>query len=197
MEAAAAHELLVRLAGRLPDDVLWRLRDWLAAGAAGPVETLLPRALLRNRVGVTDGERELLAATAGGSRLVDAVLPLSVEPPAPSFAPAPEPADLATLGAMAVVAGHRGTEELRDARRGRQRVLVVSGGDRPWELTGTLQRLLRVHGDRTPCVEVLPAETEPAGSSVRRRFEPPAYHQAAIVGSRPVWARPGLLSVTS
>ena len=43
---AAAHELLVRLAGRLPDDVSWRLRDWVAAGAADSVAALLPRALL-------------------------------------------------------------------------------------------------------------------------------------------------------
>ncbi|SDG28888.1 hypothetical protein [Pseudonocardia oroxyli] len=175
MDTAAAHELLLRLAGRLPDDVSWRLRDWLAAGAAGPVGSLLPRALLRNRIGVTDHERELLAATSL-SRLVDAVLP-GVEPPAPSFAAGPEIPDLAVLTAMAVVAGR--AEELRDARRGTQRVLVVTGADRAWELTGTLQRLLRVHGDRTPCVEVLPTD-----------LEPPAYHQAAIVGSRPVWTAP-------
>jgi hypothetical protein len=187
VDSAAAHELLVQLAGRLPDDVIWRLRDWLAAGAAGPVGALLPRALLRNRIGVTEHERTLLAATAGGSRLVDAVLPLSsVDVPVPPFTAGPELSDLAVLGAMAVVAGHRGSEELRDSRRGSQRVLLVLGADRPWELTGTLQRLLRVHGDRTPCVEVLPAG-----------LEPPAYHQAAIVGSRPVWTRPGVLSPTS
>jgi hypothetical protein len=182
VDSGAAHELLLRLAGRLPDDVSWRLRDWLAAGAAGPVGSLLPRALLRNRVGVTDHERELLAATST-SRLVDAVLP-GVEPPAPGFAPGPEVPDLAVLAAMAVVTGR--AEELRDARRGAQRVLVVTGADRAWELTGTLQRLLRVHGDRTPCVEVLPPG-----------LEPPAYHQAAIVGSRPLWTSPDLLSPTS
>jgi hypothetical protein len=186
VDAAAAHELLVRLAGRLPDDVSWRLRDWLATGAAGPVGALLPRALLRNRIGVTDGERELLAATAGSSRLVDAVLPLSVELPVPVFTPGPELPDLPVLSAMAVVAGHPGADELRDSRRGPQRVLIVSGAERPWELTGTLQRLLRVHGDRTPCVEVLPSG-----------LEPPAYHQAAIVGSRPVWTRLGVLSPTN
>ncbi|MFR9803883.1 hypothetical protein ACL02T_16505 [Pseudonocardia sp. RS010] len=184
MEAAAAHELLVRLAGRLPDDVLWRLRDWLAAGAAAPVGALLPRALLRNRIGITDAERTLLAATAGENRLVDAVLPLHTpDAPHPAFAAGPELPDLAVLGARAVVAGHPGTQEVRHARRGRhgeQRVLLVLGAGRAWELTGTLQRLLRVHGDRTPCVEVLPAG-----------LEPPAYHQAAIVGSRSVWTRPG------
>ena len=26
----AGHELLLRLAGRFPDELLWRLRDWLA-----------------------------------------------------------------------------------------------------------------------------------------------------------------------
>ncbi|GAA4537004.1 hypothetical protein [Pseudonocardia xishanensis] len=222
MDVAAAHELLVRLAGRLPDDVLWRLRDWVAADAAAPVGALLPRALLRNRVGLTDGERSLLAAAAGDSRLVDAVLPLSVDTPVPAFTPGPELPDPALMGAMAVVAGHPGVEELRDSRRGPQRVLIVSGADRPWALTGTLQRLLRVHGDRTPCVEVLPAETELAKSTMgtgtelakstmgtgtelaestgRRGFEPPAYHQAAIVGSRPVWTaptRPRVLSPTS
>jgi hypothetical protein len=181
--AAAGHELLVRLAGRLPDDVLWRLRDWLAAGAAEPVGALLPRALLRNRVGLTDIERTLLTSVASDSRLVDAVLPLHTpDAPHPAFAAGPELPDLAVLGAMAVVAGHPGAGELRHARRGphgEQRVLLVLGSaERPWDLTGTLQRLLRVHGDRTPCVEVLPHD-----------LEPPAYHQAAIVGSRPVWTR--------
>ena len=27
------HELLLRLAGRLPDDLLWRYRDWAASDA--------------------------------------------------------------------------------------------------------------------------------------------------------------------
>jgi len=185
---AAGHELLVRLAGRLPDDVLWRLRDWLAAGAIAPVGALLPRALLRNRVGVTDAERSLLTAICGGNRLVDAVLglggpwsPHTPDAPHPVFAAGPELPDLAVLGALAVVRGYPGTTELRHARRGphgEQRILLVTGGERPWELTGTLQRLLRVHGDRTPCVEVLPVGTDP-----------PAYHQAATVGSRSVWAR--------
>ncbi|GAA1853805.1 hypothetical protein GCM10009836_37330 [Pseudonocardia ailaonensis] len=185
-EPAAAHELLLRLAGRLPDDVVWRLRDWLAAGAAeqnlAPVAALLPRALLRNRVGVTDAERALLTATCGDNRLVDAVLPLHTpDAPHPAFVAGPELPDLAVLGALAVVRGHAGTLELRHARRGphgEQRILLVHGAERAWELTGTLQRLLRVHGDRTPCVEVLPDG-----------LEPPTYHQAAIVGSRSVWTR--------
>ena len=78
---AACHDLLVRLAGRLPDRLLWRLREWLATGAHAAVAALLPRALLRHRVGLTDAERDLLetaVAEHGASRRVlDAVLTLS------------------------------------------------------------------------------------------------------------------------
>ena len=61
----AGHDLLVTLAGRLPDEVLWRLRDWLAAQAHGPLAAMLPRELLRHRLGLTDVERDLLVASAG------------------------------------------------------------------------------------------------------------------------------------
>ena len=84
--AAACHELLVRLAGRLPDRLLWRLREWLAAGAHAAVAALLPRALLRHRVGLTDAERDLLEAAVAGRaprKLLDAVLTVTV-PDAPS-----------------------------------------------------------------------------------------------------------------
>ena len=65
-----------------------------------------------------------------------------------------------------------------------QRVVLVRGGDRPWVLTGTLQRLLRAHGDRTPCVEVLPAHGEPS-----------VYHQAAIIASTQLWRAPSAVPV--
>jgi hypothetical protein len=54
---AACHELLLRLAGRLPDDPLWRLRDWLSADVdqgRAAVGATLPRTLLRHRIGLTD-----------------------------------------------------------------------------------------------------------------------------------------------
>ena len=38
-----AHELLLRLAGRLPGTLLWRLREWLAAGGHSSVAAVLPR----------------------------------------------------------------------------------------------------------------------------------------------------------
>lgn len=183
------HELLVRLAGRLPDELLWRLRDWLAVDAHSSITAMLPRELLRHRVALDDHERELLVASAGewgaSARLMDAVLPL----PAPDTTTArfrSEPdVDQATLSVLAVVRGHPGCIEVRQAwrtgARREQRVVLVHGGERPWQLTGTLQRVLRAHGDRTPCVEVLP----PHG-------DPPAYHQAAIIGSAALWRSPAL-----
>jgi len=177
---AQAHELLLRLAGRLPGTLLWRLRDWLATGGHASVAAVLPRELLRRRVGLTDAERDLLVDSVGAwgakPRLLDAVLPL----PAPEEAPVlftPDPAlDPVALSALAIVRGHPGTVELHQARRGGQRVLVVFGGESPWLLTGTLQRILRAHGDRTPCVEVLPT-ADPST----------AYHRAAVSGSAALW----------
>lgn len=180
----STHDLLVALAGRLPDEVLWRLRDWLAAGAHAPLAALLTRELLRHRLGLTDAERALLVAGAGewgaSRRLLEAVLPL--DGPVRSdvvFASGADALDTAALSVLGIVRGHPGCVELRQswrAGRSEQRVLVVHGGERPWMLTGTVQRVLRAHGDRTPCVEVLPAHGEP-----------PAYHQAAIIGSVPLW----------
>lgn len=186
----ACHELLVRLAGRLPDELLWRLRDWLAAGGRSAISAVLPRELLRNRVGLTDDERDLLGSTAGewgaSRRLIDAVLPLHApDEPTVTFRPGSGSVDQAALSVLAVVRGHPGCVEVRQAwrtgARREQRVVLVYGAERPWVLTGTLQRVLRAHGDRTPCVEVLP----PHG-------DPPAYHQAAIIGSAPLWRSPVL-----
>jgi hypothetical protein len=179
------HELLVRLAGRLPDDLLWRLRDWLAAGSRATLGATLPRELLRHRVGLADDERELLEASVGGwgasRHLLDAVLPTDPAGlPAPAFRASDQGLDAAALSVLAVVRGHPGCTELHEAWRvgGRrdQRVVLVRGGERPWQLAGTLQRLLRAHGDRTPCVEVLPSHGEP-----------PDYHRAVIIEATRLW----------
>ena len=109
--AAACHELLVRLAGRLPDRLLWRLREWLAAGAHAAVAALLPRALLRNRVGLTDEERDLLEAAVAGRaprKLLDAVLTVTVpDEPDVTFRSGPDP-DVAALSLLAEVFGEAG-----------------------------------------------------------------------------------------
>jgi hypothetical protein len=183
---AACHDLLVRLAGRLPDELLWRMRDWLADGGREVLAATLPRELLRHRVGLTDHERDLLETAVGewsaSHRLLDAVLPaLTTDEVTATFRAEHGEVDTAALSMLAVVRGHPGCIELRQGWRRSvngppQRVVLVLGAERPWTLTGTLQRVLRAHGDRTPCVEVLP----PHG-------ERPPYHQAAIIGSAPLW----------
>jgi hypothetical protein len=187
---AQAHELLLRLAGRLPATLLWRLREWLAAGGHASVASVLPRELLRRRVGLTDEERELLVGSAGAwgakPRLLDAVLPLPAPEETPvAFSPDPE-LDAAALSVLGLVRAHPGAAELRQARRDGQRVLVVFGGDAPWRLAGTVQRILRAHGDRTPCVEVLPTADPPT-----------AYHRAATSASAALWRSPRLVTAAS
>ncbi|HLU58819.1 MAG TPA: hypothetical protein VKZ81_25440 [Pseudonocardia sp.] len=176
--AAACHELLLRLAGRLPDELLWRMRDWLADGGQEVLASTLPRELLRHRAAITDDERELLETAVGSTHpLVDAVHPAAEPPPTQAeFEPGNGAVDTAALAVLAVVRGHPGCVELRQSWRGGQRIVLVIGAERPWELAGTLQRVMRAHGDRTPCVEVLPAHGERS-----------SYHQAAIIGSRPLW----------
>ena len=175
---AACHELLLRLAGRLPDEMLWRMRDWLADGGREALGATLPRELLRHRLGLTDAERDLLEKAVGSANpLLDVVLPASEPPPtSATFRTGDGAVDTAALAVLAVVRGHPGCVELRQCWRDAQRVILVLGAERPWELAGTLQRVLRAHGDRTPCVEVLPPHGERS-----------AYHQAAIIGSRPLW----------
>jgi hypothetical protein len=60
---SACHELLLRLAGRLPDRQLWRFRDWLAAGALPELSQALPLTLLRERIGLTALECRILDAS--------------------------------------------------------------------------------------------------------------------------------------
>jgi hypothetical protein len=190
------HELLVRLSGRLPDELMWRLRDWLAAGSRITVSTTLPRELLRHRVGLTEDECELLAAAVGNwgasRRILDAVLPVDVpDQPIAEFHGSTPDLGLAELSLIAVVRGHPRCVELLQTRRTtvaaagaravrrEQRMVLVRGGERPWALTGTLQRLLRAHGDRTPCVEVLPGYGEPT-----------TYHRVAVENAAVLWRGP-------
>jgi hypothetical protein len=210
---AACHDLLVRLAGRLPDRLLWRLREWLATGGHPAVVALLPRAVLRHRVGLTDAERDLLetavAMRGASQRVLDAILTLTrADEPAVAFRPGPADPDAAALSLLAVARGETGCVELRqvertDGRRAQRVVLVRADVARPWVLAGTLARLLRAHGDPTPCVEMLP----PAGGAdpgpharVHRGFHDtlsddlPAYHRAALAGSTLLWQRSPVLA---
>ncbi|HEY2101534.1 MAG TPA: hypothetical protein VGH72_34070 [Pseudonocardia sp.] len=194
----ACHDLLVRLAGRLPDRLLWRLRDWLAADGHAALSRALPKALLRNRIGLTDAERDLMEASlplwGATQRQLDAVLPVA-EPGETNatfraeLSPEEVCADLAGPGGWrdsidlmltAVVRGHPGAKELRrswrvDHSRPQRVVLAHVTEDLP-ALTGTLQRVLRAHGDLSPCVEV-----------VSPPLALPPYHRLALRDSTSLW----------
>lgn len=197
----ACHDLLVRLAGRLPDRLVWRLRDWLAAGAYTALVRALPKALLRHRIGLTDAERELMEAClplwGAPRRSLDAVLP-AVEAPETKanfraeLNPGEPCTDLPGPGAWrdsvdmmlaAVVRGHPGAKELRRSWRmddGKpQRVVLAHVTTDLATLTGTLQRMLRAHGDLTPCVEV-----------VAPPLALPTYHRLALRESVSLWRTP-------
>jgi hypothetical protein len=194
----ACHDLLVRLAGRLPDRLLWRLRDWLAAGGHSSLARSLPKTLLRHRIGLTDTERNLMEAClpmwGAPQRQLDAVLPATEQAETSSVFRAElgmgEPCtdvpgltgwrDGIDLMLAAVVRGHVGAKELRrswrmDRSRPQRVVLAHVTEDLP-VLTGTLQRLLRAHGDLTPCVEV-----------VSPPLALPSYHRMALRDSISLW----------
>jgi hypothetical protein len=194
----ACHDLLVRLAGRVPDRLLWRLRDWLAGGGHAAVGRALPKALLRHRIGLTDSERDLMEACLPRwgvpQRQLDAVLPaaeaaeaavtfraeLGPEEVCTDVAAATGWRDGVDLMLAAVVRGHPGAKELRrswrmDHPKPRRVVLAHVTEELP-VLTGTLQRVLRAHGDLTPCVEV-----------VSPPLALPAYHRLALRDSVSLW----------
>ncbi|MEV1293887.1 hypothetical protein [Pseudonocardia sp. NPDC049635] len=177
--AQAGHELLLQLAGRVPDELLWRMRNWLAAGDSDALSATLPRTLLRHRIGITDSERALLAqVVVPGSpsrRLVDAVL-AGAPPPPPSFGPGE--ANLSAWSAVSVVSSVGAGELLVAARDDAARVLLVRAADRPVELTAVLQRLLRVHGEHVPQVEVWVGDDPPT-----------PYHAAACAAAASLWSR--------
>ena len=191
----AGHDLLVALAGRLPDRLVWRLRDWLGAEAHAALRTALPRTLLRHRVGVTDHERALLDAVVtawgGAPRLVDAVLRAESAPePAATFAARRDATgwDRADLVLRASVPGFDEVRELRRAWRTDHvarraaplppvRVLLIRADGHLPEIAATAGRTLRAFGE-VPCVEVVGASTPITG-----------YHREAFAASEPLWVR--------
>lgn len=190
----AGHDILLAVAGRLPDRLLWRLRDWLAAGAEVALRTALPRALVRHRVGITDDERVFLRAAVlgwgGASRQVDAVLHLDAPPEAEvSFAAREEGPgwDASDLVLRALVPTVGGVGELRRAWRTERtarrtdpeppaRVVLLGATDGLPALTGAVQGALRAQGETDPRVEVLGPDS-PAT----------AYHRAALAASEVLW----------
>jgi hypothetical protein len=193
----SCHELLLRLAGRLPDRQLWRFRDWLAAGALDALAGTLPLTLMRERVPVTVAETHLLNLAlldAGADPGQLNAVPWVDELRELDFAFTPEPPEWASAGdTVAVVLGAvlHGRSEVIDVRGSWRRhrsgmgqanrvvlVTVTADGAR---LTGELQRVLRALGNYEPGVEVMPDGVDL-----------PPYHEAAITASEPML--PGVIS---
>jgi hypothetical protein len=170
------HELLLRLAGHLPDRYLWRYRDWLAGGASEVLARSLPNVLLREQIALSDADQQFLG---------EVLLPLGADPASVhAILPGPEhvssrytftadplhsnsavDAEILVLGAT--LRGRQGIGEVRtswrreDGEDDLKRVLVVTAATDFIDLTGEVQRIVRALGDPEPRVEVLPPDGEP------------------------------------
>lgn len=184
------HELLLRLAGRLPDEILWRYRDWAASDAYAVLARSLPRTLLHDRIALTDHELGLLhdglvpyGADPGAISCVKGVDELAhtdytFTPESPDRVPM---GDSATVVLGATLRGRHGVGEVRSCWRVGQgearRVILVSATTGHARLTGELQRVLRALGEHDPCVEVMASG-----------MDLPPYHRAALTASELVCA---------
>ncbi|MFC4002592.1 hypothetical protein ACFS2C_03755 [Prauserella oleivorans] len=186
----ACHELLLRLAGRMPDRLLWRFRDWLGEGAMGTLARTLPKSLLKHRIDLDQAEYRLLVAAliphGADWHQVSSTLGVDAQSDNRYTFTSGAPDWVNTVDSVSVVvdATLRGRPDVGEVReswrhtRGAgddeaKRVLLVTAVSGLPRLTGELQRVLRVLGEETPCVEVLPG-----------RFDLPAYHREAIANSR-------------
>lgn len=183
----ACYELLLRLAGRVPDRQLWRLRDWLASGALPELSHTLPLTLLRERIGLTAAELRLIrvalvphGADAGlisSLREVDELPPLdwTFNATGSSAESLGDPLSVllgAVLRGRTTVGDVRGCWRRSGSDGTEKRVLLVTASAHWIPLTGELQRIQRALGEYDPCVEVLPPD-----------IEPPPYHWAAFEAS--------------
>lgn len=179
----ACHELLLRLAGRLPDRTLWRYRDWLGEGAMTSLARALPRTLLKHDVDLNRRDHGLLVTGLvpyGADWHHVSMLLADDQPDTCPYTFSAATSDFADVDAVSAVLtatlrGRRDVGEVREcwrqSERGEtaKRILLVVGLDELPKLAGELQRVLRVLGEEVPSVEVL----DP-------RFEVGAYHRAAL-----------------
>ncbi|WP_020669675.1 hypothetical protein [Amycolatopsis nigrescens] len=185
----ACHELLLRLAGRLPDRLLWRFRDWLGEGAMSTLARTLPRSLLKHSIDLDQPEYRLLVAglVPHGADWHQVSSTLGVDDITQTgytfTRSAPEWVNSVDSVSVLIHATLRGRPDVGEVReswrhggvsgeREAKRVLLITALSSMPRLTGELQRVMRVLGDEEPSVEVMPP-----------RFELPGYHQAALANS--------------
>ncbi|WP_019812560.1 hypothetical protein [Saccharomonospora saliphila] len=185
---SSCHELLLRLAGRMPDRMLWRFRDWLGEGAMATLARTLPKALLKHRIDLDQAEYRLLVAglIPHGADWHEVSSTLGVDASTENrytfTTGAPDWVNTVDSVSVVVHATLRGRPDVGEVRESwrhdsgsaheAKRVLLVTATSGLPRLTGELQRVLRVLGDEAPSVEVLPSQAEL-----------PAYHQAALANS--------------
>lgn len=184
----ACHELLLRLAGRLPDSLLWRYRDWLGEGAVAPLARTLPKTLLKHSIDLDQQEHALMVAgfVPHGADRHDVSATLGVDGARRTrytfTESSPERVNAAGLVEPVVGAMLRGRPEVGEVRQSwryagsdesaAHRVVLVSAKAGCLRLTGELQRVLRVLGDEEPSVEVMPLG-----------LDLPDYHGLALASS--------------
>ncbi|MFE5565663.1 hypothetical protein ACFQ68_11790 [Amycolatopsis japonica] len=185
----SSHELLLRLAGRLPDQLLWRFRDWLGEGAMGTLARTLPRSLLKHRIDLDQTEYRLLVAglIPHGADWHQVSSTLGVDDVTETrytfTQSAPEGVNSVDSVSVLIHATLRGRPDVGEVRQswrhlgvvgegGAKRVLLVTATNGLPRLTGELQRVLRVLGDEEPGVEVLPPSIDLTG-----------YHRTALTNS--------------
>jgi hypothetical protein len=181
--AASWHLLLLRLAGRVSDDVSARSRNLLAQGRTADLGTYVAAAVISQEVPLSQVEFDFLAnvmdATAdtklplGGIEISDVETPLrygftvALPDDTTAFADAPG-ADEAAIETTSQLAGPRGLwrawrlpSEGTTGRNAR-RVYVVEADESAnlVRITGDIQHALAAVGERHPQVEVYPTGTE-------------------------------------
>lgn len=183
---SAGHELLLRMAGRLPDRLLWRYRDWLAAGAVDVLAKAVPKTVLRAGIELDRRDYDLAVAAlvpfGADPHLLTTALGIDVASDTYTFIEAnPDETNRVDAVAAVVDAALRGRPDVGEVREswryggepGVRRVVLVAAVTGCARLAGELQRVLRVLGDEVPNVEVLP-----------QGIELPGYHRAALDRSR-------------
>lgn len=186
----SCHELLLRLAGRMPDEMLWRFRDWLGEQAMATLARTLPKALLKYRIDLDQEEYRLLVAglIPHGADWHQASSTLGVDASDGNrytfTAGLPDwvnPVDSVSVVLHATLRGRPDVGEVRESWRSEdgladeeaKRIVLVTAVSGLARLAGELQRVLRVLGEEAPSVEVLPTQGHL-----------PGYHQAALANSR-------------
>lgn len=185
----ACHDLLLRLAGRLPDGLLWRYRDWLGSGAVAAIARTLPKSLLKQGIDVDKTEYELMMAClvpyGADHHAVSSALGVDgARPSRYTFSGnAPERMNNVDSASEVMHAALRGRPDVGEVRQSWRyggtgeepeikRLMLVTALTGLPRLAAELQRVLRALGDEEPGVEVIAPESEVG-----------EYHRAALANS--------------